>query len=1067
MSGLLTPQALATAGPLVLETFFKHYLFRNHLKDEGEAREDLMYDEAFVLMKTFMEIATKYPLAALQHFGLVRTPAPPWVGLHRVVIKHHTLDMAAEYLIEAFGGKEMAYKIAGGSKWWQVRAGPGVEAEWIITKKDWKDYQARERDWKTKAESEQIGLMQDGGLDKDGEFRKEMDELRCMLYIHGGAYYWGSINTHRYTIWRYARKMHGRCFAVNYRKAPQYPFPCAIQDCLAAYLYLVKPPPGAKHRPVSPKNIVVAGDSAGGGLVLALLQILRDTEGLDLPAGAVMISPWSDLTHSFPSILQNTATDIVPPYGFLHKPSSLWPSPPPDLTDEIQSRLRTRVKEGIQKTRETMRERRDTITARFTGADESSAGLEAPLSAPDDPLTAPAPKDIDKSDLTNPPIDSISPDSDSLQDTQTKVNKSSPGSAKDSTGPDDTMHPLTERGVDGHPQPRGEPRINPSRSNPGLLFNQLHERRPGDTSAANTTLAQCDIPLRLYTEDEDIEINTQCQIYATNAQLCHPWVSPVLGYLGGLPPLFICAGQNEVLRDEIVYVAHKAAHPFDHPIRDDVKALCPSLNGIEKRYGPTYVHLQVYDGCCHDLALFSMTKPARGLFRAIASFARYVTPQAPGSLAISRTSDIPVAESRRASSSDYSTKAAECDLRTQSKFIEETSNQGPETDRILTEALTEKPDSGLSSPIHSSAKSLARLPMTEVQSTQSSQASGYETPFNTSSRPYTVPLPRTAPAPDRGVSGDDAGPRFGDEEDDLANRDSRAAPGTAGYSGVYRGQDAFTNYMIRERVAVDGKCRPLEPESKLAAMTMPRDEIGCIKEGAALRYLNGQALWDKKFKHAIKTVQRHRKKNLKQAREKDSKKIRDMWAERAKEARAKHLHAPSDSQSSTRTSSDMETDGWETNDESALPERHHRHQFGHADKALNIPENMLDKSWSWKWALEDEAPPPSAVVSRRDFGEARRLALMADRMDSEHASPVHGLSIWVGLAAFFSSSSDRSRAHEALQGAHDAKKAEKEAKRNQGSASDQGHGDGSKSHGVTGGMKRLGKALGIKSAKHE
>lgn len=128
------------------------------------------------------------------------------------------------------------------------------------------------------------------------------------MLVHGGAYYWGSINTHRYTIWRHARKMHGRCFAINYRKAPQYPFPCAIQDCLAAYLYLVNPPPGAPHLPVDPKSIVLAGDSAGGGLCLALLQILRDTPGLKLPAGAVLLSPWSDLTHSFPSILQNTAT---------------------------------------------------------------------------------------------------------------------------------------------------------------------------------------------------------------------------------------------------------------------------------------------------------------------------------------------------------------------------------------------------------------------------------------------------------------------------------------------------------------------------------------------------------------------------------------------------------------------------------------------------------------------------------------------------------------------------------------------------------------------------------------
>lgn len=69
--------------------------------------------------------------------------------------------------------------------------------------------------------------------------------------------------------------------------------------------------------------MVVAGDSAGGGLALALMCLIRDMK-LPLPAGIVLISPWLDLTHSFPSILQNTATDIIPPYGFLHKPSVLW-----------------------------------------------------------------------------------------------------------------------------------------------------------------------------------------------------------------------------------------------------------------------------------------------------------------------------------------------------------------------------------------------------------------------------------------------------------------------------------------------------------------------------------------------------------------------------------------------------------------------------------------------------------------------------------------------------------------------------------------------------------------------
>jgi hypothetical protein len=95
--------------------------------------------------------------------------------------------------------------------------------------------------------------------------------------------------------------------AINYRLSPQYPFPCAIQDAVAAYLYLIRPPPEAKHKPVKPQHIIIMGDSAGGGLSLAALQVIRDS-GLPQCAGGVLISPWCDLSHSFPSIHTNTTT---------------------------------------------------------------------------------------------------------------------------------------------------------------------------------------------------------------------------------------------------------------------------------------------------------------------------------------------------------------------------------------------------------------------------------------------------------------------------------------------------------------------------------------------------------------------------------------------------------------------------------------------------------------------------------------------------------------------------------------------------------------------------------------
>ena len=72
-------------------------------------------------------------------------------------------------------------------------------------------------------------------------------------------------------------------------------------------LYLTRPPPNAPHKAVKPEKIVIAGDSAGAGVCVALLTVLRDLD-MAQPAGAVLISPWIDLTHSFPSVMSNTTS---------------------------------------------------------------------------------------------------------------------------------------------------------------------------------------------------------------------------------------------------------------------------------------------------------------------------------------------------------------------------------------------------------------------------------------------------------------------------------------------------------------------------------------------------------------------------------------------------------------------------------------------------------------------------------------------------------------------------------------------------------------------------------------
>ena len=110
-----------------------------------------------------------------------------------------------------------------------------------------------------------------------------------LLYLHGGGYAIGSPVSHRHLVAALAAASRTRAYALDYRRAPEHPFPAAVDDALAAYRGLL----GAG---VAPGSIVVGGDSAGGGLTAAALLAIRDA-GLDLPAAGVLISPWADLTN--------------------------------------------------------------------------------------------------------------------------------------------------------------------------------------------------------------------------------------------------------------------------------------------------------------------------------------------------------------------------------------------------------------------------------------------------------------------------------------------------------------------------------------------------------------------------------------------------------------------------------------------------------------------------------------------------------------------------------------------------------------------------------------------------
>lgn len=255
--------------------------------------------------------------------------------------------------------------------------------------------------------------------------------------------------------------------------------------------------------------IIIGGDSAGGGIVLALLCLLRDL-GLPLPAGAVLISPWVDMTESFPSIMTNVDTDVIPPYGFLHRPSLLWPPLRPDEIISSQKHLFERLK-------------------------------------------ARAPELLHR----------VYGQSDTMPDWATTQ----------------SAFPRNLRGS----------------------VEEGHESGSKDLGE----MAEPDDMVRLKSDNEEIVLRDQVHLYCTNKQLTHPTVSPLLTpSLAGLPPLFIVAGDDEVLRDEIIRLAHRAAHPDQYPLREGLLHRHGNERrqklAEEKKWAPTQVHLQVYDGICRE-----------------------------------------------------------------------------------------------------------------------------------------------------------------------------------------------------------------------------------------------------------------------------------------------------------------------------------------------------------------------------------------------------------------------------------------------------------------------------------
>jgi epsilon-lactone hydrolase len=124
---------------------------------------------------------------------------------------------------------------------------------------------------------------------------------RTILYLHGGGYVLGSLTTARPFAAALASAAQARVLSVDYRLAPEFTYPAAVEDSISAYRWLL-------GRDADTRQIVFCGDSAGGGLALATMVALRDA-GLPLPAGCVCLSPWTDLSMPGESYVKNAERD--------------------------------------------------------------------------------------------------------------------------------------------------------------------------------------------------------------------------------------------------------------------------------------------------------------------------------------------------------------------------------------------------------------------------------------------------------------------------------------------------------------------------------------------------------------------------------------------------------------------------------------------------------------------------------------------------------------------------------------------------------------------------------------
>ena len=323
----ISPKALfkllVSCFPVIIKTAVLHTLSLS----PNSSRQDLQTEITVAIIRSV--VTTRRTMSYLQLVGLKDPGIKGPISLAKVtfpppVDEHGPRDAIVKAIKELGDGTET----------YSLPAVVAVEAEWTGYRKGAAKDEARP----DVPEPDQYRILMAGVSSKS-----------TILYFHGGAYFLMDPSSHRQLVSALAKSTGGRCLSVRYRLAPQNPFPAQLLDALISYLSLLSPPQGSFHEPVLAKNIVFAGDSAGGNLAVVLLQLLLTLQrigqhsikfhGVDvpieLPAGIALNSAWVDITRSMPSINNNAHFDYLDPptpEGISKPdpiPDELWPMRPP------------------------------------------------------------------------------------------------------------------------------------------------------------------------------------------------------------------------------------------------------------------------------------------------------------------------------------------------------------------------------------------------------------------------------------------------------------------------------------------------------------------------------------------------------------------------------------------------------------------------------------------------------------------------------------------------------------------------------------------------------------------